>query len=528
MGRYREYPFQGFGKGLNLQAKPDAVDPAECIDALNVIFSERGAIRPRSGYAALMEAELTNRVDSLSPFYTAGGGTRQLIAGCGTRLEALGTTGTIVASATGLSTGPWGFARFGDPNAEVLYAGNGKDTLRRWNGSAFSAPTATVDEEAGKAMPKGGALAVWDLAGNRLAVSGFQTTSGGPAGGISSPHHVYFCEPGDPTAWSTLAYSQLSPGDGERIMNIIAWRELLFVFKETKFFVFYGANTDTEANPEFNFRPIEVGAGLVAPQAVCADPTGVYFMGRHGIYRTTGQDPELISGAVAPIWEGGQSLFYRGGTLAHGSIEDCAMTSFANRIYLSFPTSEANDRTLVYDTERGWWSLFDLPCSAMTTFRAGTKEELAFGYSAGEKLIGLHGDTYTNDAGAAISERWRSGWFDLGSPAVKKVRAQKIWGSGTVAMGLSGDFEQGVGGRAGLSSLDFSDPTTTDWDEATWSGGTWAEPKALRLAHRRKAERGTTFSLFFQNETKDQAFSIHRVELLIPKVREPAKGRAHE
>src|SRR5215216_7450866 len=114
---YQSLPFEGFGKGLNLISKVDAVDPAECVDCLNILYAQRGAIQSRPGYNNLNASALTNRVGSLSPFYTAAG-TKQLLAGCGTRLEALTTAGTIVASATGLTEAVWDFCRFGKPNEE--------------------------------------------------------------------------------------------------------------------------------------------------------------------------------------------------------------------------------------------------------------------------------------------------------------------------------------------------------------------------------------------------------------------------
>jgi hypothetical protein len=70
---YQPYAFADFSGGINLRDKSDTVGDKEAIDLLNVTFTERGAIRQRDGYADLTTADLTNRVDSLAPFYTAGG-----------------------------------------------------------------------------------------------------------------------------------------------------------------------------------------------------------------------------------------------------------------------------------------------------------------------------------------------------------------------------------------------------------------------------------------------------------------------
>src|SRR5687768_10053534 len=206
-----------FGAGLNLRDKPDAVDPSECIDTLNTVFTERGAVKQRDGYDNLTSS-LTNAPKSLEPFYRTGAA-NQLVAGCGTRLEALSTAGAVVASQTGLTDGIWDFARFGAPNTERVYAGNANDLLYIWNGSAWASVASS---------PKAGALAVMAVdAGNRLVAGRFDGTAGGPTAGAgtSSPSHVYFSDAGDPQTWGTNNYVQLTPGDGEKVQAVVAWRE---------------------------------------------------------------------------------------------------------------------------------------------------------------------------------------------------------------------------------------------------------------------------------------------------------------
>lgn len=519
MGQYRSFPFNGFGKGLNLQAKPDAVDPAECIDALNVLFTETGAIIPRFGYGKLGEVKLTNRVASLSPYYTTAG-TKQLLAGCGTRLEGLSSAGAVVDSETGLTDAPWDFARFGKPNEEVVYAGNGTDTLRKWNGVEWTAPKATVDGVGEKAMPKAGSLCAWPGGDNRLVAARFETGTGGPGGNVSSPDHVYFSDAGDPTNWESTAYVQLLPGNGEKIMAIVTWRELVFVFKETSFAVFYGTSSDSEGFPVFNFRSIEAGVGLVAPRAVCVHPTGVYFLARTGVYRTTGQEPTLVSEALEPLFGGAPSAFYTGGTISPAHIEGCAMETYEERVLLSFPTGEANDRVLVYDPGSQWWSLLALPMSCMTVFRPSNRDELLFGYASGDKRIGRYGEAYEDDDGAAIAAHWRSGWFDLGDADIKKIRASKAWGTGAARMAIAHDFLQSPGTE---SQLDFGDPEAPKWSGSKWGATTWAEARGLSVDQRRVAARGTTFSTYFASQ---EVFSIHRLEHLVPAVEDPAKETA--
>lgn len=516
--RYQSFSFQEFGGGLNLRDKVDTVAPDQAIDALNVRFTERGAIQPRYGYEEATASELTNRAESLSPFYQ-GTETRQLLAGCGTRLEALNNKFEVIQSATGLKKGPWTFARVGQPNAEVAYTGNGEDTLRKWDGEAWSVPTATVNGEEGKAMPKGKYLCV-QPSYNRLVVAGFETQSGGPNGAESSPSHVYFSEPGNPEGYESTAYVQLTPGDGERITGICAWREMVFVFKESQFFVFYGNSVDEEeGTPIFNYRSVTTGTGLAAPRSLCVDRTGVYFVDHTGVYRTTGQEPELVSSLIEPIFTGNPSSFYTGGILKQAQITECCAFFWENRLYLSFPVETVNTRTLTYSPLYGWWSLTDLPCAAITIFDAGQRDEMIFAASSGAKKLYKRFPTYTNDAGAGFKQFWRQGWFDLENPDVKKIRATKIWGSGKVSMGMQHDFKQSVGT---LNLIDMESEVVDEWGGTEWGEGEWAVPSGLIGAERRVSIRGTAFSTYFQNETKDQEWSVHRLEELVPNVRDPA------
>lgn len=518
---YQSLPFEGFGGGVNLLDKVDAVKSSEAIDLLNVLFTERGTIESRPGYNNLTPSELTNRAESLSPFYTASG-TRQLLAGCGSRLETVSTAGAVVASATGLSGGPWDFARVGKPNEEVVYAGNGIDSLRKWDGTNWTNPTVTVDGAGAKTGIKAGSLCVLP-AYNRLVCGAFSGKTGGPGGAESSPSHVYFSEEGNPEAFESTAYIQFTPGDGEKVQAVITWREFVFVFKESKFFVITDQARDSENKPEFVFQTIETGVGLASPRAVCIHQTGVYFMSREGIYRTTGSEPEQISNLVEPIWSGDTSRFYKQGTLAFPFISNCAMETWDERIYLSFPTSEANNRQLVYSPNFKWWSILNLPATAFATFRVENETELVFGYSAGEKMIGRHKTSYTNDDGAVIKEKWRSGWFDLGSADIKKVRASKVWGTGKVVMEIDKDFQEGSGKPEELDLTGTSGKVIGGEGTEGGEGFIGDTSGGLVGKERRIAQRGTVFSVLLINEVLDNEFSFHRNELLVPGLDEPSR-----
>src|SRR6266496_4778934 len=96
---YTLVKYPSFGEGLNLRDQPDVISPSQALDCLDVGFTSRGAVTQRAGYSKFTAVEGTNRYDSLHPFYTISG-TKQLVAGDGTKLEGLNTAGAIVASTT--------------------------------------------------------------------------------------------------------------------------------------------------------------------------------------------------------------------------------------------------------------------------------------------------------------------------------------------------------------------------------------------------------------------------------------------
>jgi hypothetical protein len=514
--------FNRFDGGLNLRDKADVVENNEAIDLLNVTFTERGAIRQRDGYSDLTASSLTNRVDSLGTFAKTSG-TRHVIAGCGTRLEAINTSGSVVASRTGLTGGPYTFARFAAPGSELVYCANGSDTFQRWDGSAWTsgAATATVNGTGASAMPKGASVCVTPNT-NRLVSTAYGTgATSGPGGTTSNPSRIHFSNIGAPETWETDGNSgrganfvDLTPGDGEQVMACVAWRELVFVFKESKFFVFYGESTQSNGTPLFNYRAVNAGIGLAAKQAVCVSRDGVYFMSRQGVYLTTGSESILISDKVKPIWDQNPEVYFQSSPLNLAQISLCCLAWHNEQIFLAYPSgvTTANDRVLVYDTQHKWWSLWDIPASALVSFQRADQPELHFGYSSGNNRIGRLNSSATNDlSGTTITSRWQSGWGDYGSPLLKTIRENRIWGTGTFFVYYYVNYGTSISSQSLTLGSTATWPTSGTW--STWIsglGGLWPGGNQINSSLARTTVRGTVFSTKFTNNGSN-SWSVHRV-----------------
>jgi hypothetical protein len=486
---YQSFPYVGLGRGLNLRDKPDAVDQQECIDAMNVDFTERGAVPTRGGFSQVASSPIRG----LASFQTTGG-VKRLLTIVGSDLVAYSTAGSAIATtALTASTVALGSARVGTPGNEYIYLANGTD-VRRFNGTTFSAPAN---------MPKGQCLCV-QPSDNRLISAGFLGSADGPSGATSSPSHVYFSDPGQPETWGANNFVQLTPGDGEKIVGVIAWQGLTFVFKQTKFFVFYGNSVDAGGDPIFNYRAVESEAGLASRFGLTKNESGVYFVDRGGIYRTTGGAPQRVSDIVSPLWTGQASSFYKGGTIS--DVSACSLTSFQRRLYMAFPSS-GGQRVLVHDPSFGWFSLYDLPAKWVHAF----DDALWFGDTA----LNRHTRTIAGDNGEPVNARWRSGWTDFGNPDVKVLRATKLWGGGTVLISRSTDFED----DPGIEELTaFTVTEQPQWNTEEWDTSKWAEAQALTPKRISQAVRGTTFSTLIRGEAP---WAVHRLDHLVRQVRQP-------
>jgi hypothetical protein len=538
---YQPFVFQDFSLGLNLRDKSDTVKDGEAIDLLNVTFTERGAIRQRDGYTDLTPADLTNRVDSLAAYYTANGA-RQLVAGAGSRIEVVDTAGAAVAPATGLAGGPYSFARFSAPGTEFLYATNGADGPRRWNGAVWVAPSATVNGVAAQTMPTPGSFALTATvpgstsgtnAANRLIATAFGTaTTAGPAGSATNPSRWFASNPGQPEVWETDGtagrgrnFGDLTPGDGEQIMAAVTWRELVFVFKETKFFVLWGESTAGDGTPVFNFREVVNSVGLNAKMGVTVGRDGVYFFNRRGIYRTSGDAPVLLSDVISPLWRGDPDVYYQGSAINFAQLGLVRMAWHDEQLYCAVPTgtSTFNDRLLVYDTQHQWWSVYDAPASALAAFRRTDSDELHFGYSTGPNRIGhLNRGSIQDRGGTTITSRWRSGWSDYGMPQQKTFRETKVWGSGAITVAFSTDFNEGqTANLSAVYGITTTWPTTGTWaDWIALNGGVWPGGGQIDDRLVRRAVRGVVFSTQFSNNPTFPAWSVHRVVRHLRETRE--------
>lgn len=441
---YSQVPAHDF-PGLDLRSSPDE---SGCIDCLNVDFDRVGAVRTRDGYDNFTSSAAAGRYLATFPFVKTDG-TSQLLTVRGTTIEALDSSGgSIATQAYTIFIGVHllNAVRFGAPGSQLLFLGgeNNANTLRTWNGTAFAVNAmGSVGYIAGLVgiSPTDNRIAIYDLS----------------ASGTSATGRVRFSGAGAPTSWGANDYVDLSPGDGDTIVAMATWQDMLFVFKSSKYFVFYGNTTDADGVTEFNYRPISSGIGTWSPRSTATAPEGVYFFSYDGIYITKGGYPERVSDPVTPLFTGDNvPSFFQSSAMNWAASAQISMTYLNGRLYASYPSGSSTtaDRMLVYDTATERWTLWDIAANGLSNLLLGNRQEVVFGYATGSNHIGRHSSAYTTDDGTAITWRHRSGFTDFGSDVEKRIVKTRLFGTGSVDVKWSRDF--GSLGSAKTATLGVS------------------------------------------------------------------------
>jgi hypothetical protein len=419
--------YSQFG-GLNLRDTPVSVGLGGAVDLKNVYVNRDGHLATRDGYSAVYTAP--TQITNMHPFRWGGGSSAIMVAVNGNSVK-LVTVGGIASATTALTSKTSSFAGAGQFGS--IYFTDGTSTqIRR-----ITTTTGTISSPAGLATIKGNFVAntPWD---DRLVVADATDLS-----------MVRFSNAGDPETFGANNFVRLTPGDSKPITGMGTFRDRLFVFKSTRFFVFTSTSTDSAGNPVFNYYTVDTGIGChqfdnFFDRLTATHPSGVYFAATDGIYVTTGSDPVRVSDAIAPMFLGAgldvPSSFGLGGS-ASEAWQSIAIAS--DRLYAT-PSNGVNE-TFVLDIKTGAWTVFDWGASAVLGGGADESDAVFFGNGAN---LRRSDPTLTTDAGSAISWNYTSGLYspanDPGRIAIS-LESQLV-GSGTVTLQVA------TTGGAGSSS----------------------------------------------------------------------------
>lgn len=493
-------------------------DVVGALDILNTSPPQRGILGRRKGHELQCADALTVSVEGLA--YSGADAAGHLLCGGGTEAAAV-TLGGTVDDTQAISNGDgFSFTDFGAPAGERSYMSNGADLIY-WDGSAFQVPTVTYNGTPASSRPKPRAVCStpWD---NRFMACGFAASNRGPGAMTVSEHHVIFSDTGDPDTYNSLWYEILSPGDGEKIVAAVRWRNYAFVFKQTKFFVFYGTQTGAGTALFFNYFTVDTGVGAHGPRGVVAGRDGVYFMSRQGIYVTTGEDVKPIAEDLDPLWSGVESPFFSGEAMSMTALDEVQLSMVGEQLVVNYPTGSEN-RQLVSDVRFGGWTYWNLAADAICSVPVSGNDRLWFANGTDLHKQGEAAD----DDGTSIVAFWQGPWETYALLGEKTIRSTRLFGSGQGRLGYAADYGTVVrGGNFNIAQdvdlwADGTDPADL-WADGSDAADQWGGGVTFDDAWIRDAERGTVLSTRIQNLAGSD-FSVQWLEHHLADIREESR-----
>ena len=405
-------PLQPFSidsfRGLDLQTDPLELGATGAVDLLNVDLDRLGRVRTRAGSTKLNSSAFTGTgtVERVFEWPETRVPLRYSLSGNTVTVDALADDGTDSVFTTWTGAGVGGaymaHAFIGTATTKYLFISQAIP--------AASPLVRRIDSGGTNAASVGSCyyIAAWQ---ERLVQANVKAA---PAGAVTGDSVVFFSGAGTPETFSANDYVQVGLNDGEPITGMVTWREFLFVFKQTRMFVFYGISIDADGLPIFNYRAVDLPSRLDASVDVgeipmVAGPDAVYMALADGIYASAGGVPVEVSQLVRPLFE----------KTAAASIRRDSRVSLdfaGGRIFARYTNDSASaTRTLVYNTALKSWTIWGL-AAVVNLLEHFQNDGGHVVYWADQSNIYKLDDAVTTDNGTTISWQYTSGMYDMDAP----------------------------------------------------------------------------------------------------------------
>lgn len=408
----------------------------------NMDYTEWPAVSVRAGSAKLNATAIS--ANPITGLFDVGfsGGTRALLAKCGTALYKWNTgTSAFDSVATGLTAGNVRFCVYKD--TAIMF---GPDAPKKstdgttWAALGGSPPTAKyciTHADRVFALNASGYESILYFSALEDAEDWTTTTGAGAAGSIP-------IDTNDGTV-------------GTGLWELRGWGRLL-AGKERALYLLRGTGPS-----DFTADYVTRRAGPVSQEAGVVTPSGeFYFAARDGIYRYSGYGaPEQIQQPVQATWDTLNKSYYSRIAAGHtnsGGVE---------RVLFAIPTGSATvpDKVLVYYPRWNVWSVWSgIAPYLFATIQVGGVDYLAWGDDAGFVWKGLQG---TQDGATDVAWSRETGVFPLGDRNVyhyleRVTPVFKVESAGTASVAYD-TAASGSYGTASTVDLATEAPTKHLW-----------------------------------------------------------------
>ncbi|MEW5820329.1 MAG: hypothetical protein AB1782_09075 [Cyanobacteriota bacterium] len=452
--------------GLNTRASDMMLESIESPDLLNVKLTKYGAIEKEKGYILYNDTAIINspEVGGIYSYIKNSTDNQYIIVAAGTKLYT--TSNGIFTDITRISSDytnntVWDFATFNN----ICIAVNGEDEPQKYSGGANA-------EDLGGIPPVGSKYI--EIYQNRVFM----------AGETANPTKLSYSALSDPEDWTTVddaGWMEVGLNDGQKIVGIKSFFDVLVVFKERSIYILSGSSGDPASNDYFVLEPINASIGAVSNRSIVQVGNDLYFLSEKGVYTLSGVQSygDLnVSNISFKI----QSLIDE---LHKGILsESFAINDYEEgRIwfFVAKGSAQENNFILIYDYNLNAWtkrSGFSSKCGLIFKDHSASKVKIYTGSYDG--YIYYQKQTY-NYNGSPIESYYFTPWLALTNYRVRKrVRDVQFITepTGGFYMGVtyrwdfgnsySGNLNVYLAGNASIWGIDSLDESGSIWDKSIW------------------------------------------------------------
>jgi len=384
------FQFVDFGKGLDLYTRDIKIKENEAAIATNVWSVGKNSLKKRPGYKLMAEVAGAGQVDGIGTYYNAS--VRELLVMAGGKLYKIESgTATQIGSTTWTSGLKTDFCQAGGK----LYIQNGTDALREYNGTTI---TDTTNGKAGKAcIFYKGSLWTFGNSANltQLFRSGTDTSLGDFTYNVTT----------NPLATSVY----VGKNDGQNITGLFKHQDYLYITKENSI---WSVSQAIDESGTISLELIDSSRGCVSHQTIDSVDNDIFFFNDVGMF-AFGYEPNITNQIRSNIVSLRVDPEIK--TIQKDRLDDIAGIYYDNHYYLSYTSggASANDTILNYDRQRlGWWK-WNIGANCFSEYKGDDGySRLYFGSSTDGKVY-YFDETAKDDAGTAISSKWKSASFSF-------------------------------------------------------------------------------------------------------------------
>lgn len=481
--------------GWNARDALPSMAPQDAITLDNFI-PDTGGVRLREGYAEYADGPV-GAVESLMT-YSPPSGVEEMFAAAGTDIFDVTDPGTAASVLSGLNSDRWQHSMFATTGGNFLFAVNGVDDARHYNGTSWTAPVITGVLSANLVNVARHASRLWFCENNSLDAWYLPTAS--VAGAASKLSLGPLCQLGG----YLLAIASWTRDGGAGMDDL--W---VGITNKGEAVIFSGTDPSSASTwqkvgtfriPEPVGRRcvVQIGAdlGLITSQGVLP-LSAIMPLAASGAAKVAATDK--ISGAIASAYNGASASFgwqlieYPKGRL----------------LILNVPIAEAStSHQYVMNTQTGGWCRFkglNAGCWALKG------DDLFFGGVDGK--IYQYGNGVTADLGQEINAVSIGAYNNLGSIQNKKVQMIRPMFTGPDG------YSPLLAVRADYDASPINYVATTQaaagelWDEAEWDDAEWALSIVSSAKWQSVHASGAVLSVAFAVNVADQ-FQFNAIDIM--------------